>query len=234
MQIRTKLSILALTLLALTSTISCNKNTTTDDLKYSYVTTIIQGEPSVPFYFITDNGVLMFPTNAQEVIKASFTPVEGQRAIVYFTEAETGPAVSSSKQYIYGYIMQIDELLTKDMLTTTQADTLQQDYVEVKNLWFTNNLTPNGQYLNIQFEYPGSGTITHFINLCYNPTLEWKGDYCELLLTHDANLDFKSFLFTGLASFRIPTELRPESGCKGLIVKYENGDLMPGEVTITY
>ncbi len=217
--------------LLLSSAVSCD-NEIYPDLQYVYATTFLQGE-ATPFFFVSDDSTRIIPTNAQEIVAAPYKAVDGQRVIVYFTEEET-PAPERSDKYIYANIQQIDDVLTKNMMVTSNLDTLQQDDVDLREVWISDNGMNATRFLNIQFKYTGSGTKAHWINLCYNPTIEWNDGYCILTFCHDAKGDFRTYEYNGMAAFIIPGDLAKDKGCKGFIVKYNSGGQTVEEKTATY
>ena len=150
------------------------------------------------FYITTDKGKKLWPS----ATNVSISLLEnGMRVLVNYTIlGNTNP---NSEYDYYVKINDLSQILTKPVFEFTAetpasvVDSIGKDAVTIVDTWFT------GNYLNVEFEYGGGGTV-HFINLVYdkkNPTTD-NGEII-LELKHNRNKDQYNYLQWGIASFDV-------------------------------
>ncbi len=166
-----------------------------DDDDYSlgkfWVTTATIHTEGETYTIETDNGDRLFPS---ATAVPWFNLENNQRVWVNYTIL--GDATQDGIDY-YVKVNDLKELLTKGIITLTaaNADSIGNDPITITNYWFNND------FLSIEFEYGGGGTI-HFINLAQDedhpeneqgqPILEFR---------HNRNNDPYNHLLRGIVSF---------------------------------
>ncbi|MFA7034095.1 MAG: NigD-like C-terminal domain-containing protein [Bacteroidales bacterium] len=166
------------------------------------------------YYFVLDGGKTMYASERVSYA-TSITPVDGQRAIIYFTMLST-----SISGYDYNVkLYNIGELLTKKIVTLDDPalDTLGQDKINLTSI----NIS--GGYINVEFAFYSEGNIMHSINMLDNQTVEHSKDSTFLEFRHKANGDTTGTKATGIACFKLGA-YDPALSSKAIVVKVHTWD----------
>lgn len=146
---------LALAFIATFALQSCNSTTVDQPSMYALVTV---NEVSTGFYGKTDSGDLIYAGNTTRI--PSYSPSQGQRAIMYFT-----PLEESIDGYLYNAdVYEMVDILTKDpiILTESQFDTLCTANISISNAWL------GEEFLNVEFSVLTDYDSNHIVNLVDN------------------------------------------------------------------
>lgn len=162
------------------------------------------------FVVYCDNGDTLLPaSNAVPYFDFS----EYERILVNYTILDE--AGESDKKF-YVRINNLHPVLFKDVieLTPENTDSLGNDPVEITAQWI------GGGFLNIEFRYFGTGSITHYINLAYERDTSGQINHpVELLMLHNDNNDSERHVLKGLVSFRLDSLLNDESSQLNYLIK---------------
>jgi len=127
-----------------------------------------------------------------------YRPKNNQRVIMEYVILSNKPTGSSYKYDVK--LKAVYEVLTKSIFNITPAtqDSIGNDPIVVENMWVA------GDFLNVEFIYPGYSK-THFINLISDAakTSTYTDNKVHLEFRHNANNDYTSLNFSGIASFDI-------------------------------
>ncbi|MEF9931313.1 MAG: NigD-like C-terminal domain-containing protein, partial [Bacteroidales bacterium] len=129
------------------------------------------------YYGILDNDDKIYVGNNRV---GNYKPIDGQRALMYFTPLETPVAGYKYNADVY----YVENILTKPtiLLNDKQYDTLGTDNISITRAWI------GGDYLNIEFAVLTNGVANHIINLVDNQLekLEQLPGYITLDLRHNS------------------------------------------------
>ncbi len=135
-----------------------------------------------------DNGEVLIPTNTIPHYD------DDERIALSFSNYEEGAAEFEATVY------NTKDVLTKDIvkLTEENEEELGNDPIHVheQDIWISD------KYLNIYFEYLGSGYVSHFINMATDEENKYdKNGRLILTFKHNAYHDYMHYWFPGLVSF---------------------------------
>lgn len=136
---------------------SCNSKVDGPSM-YSLVT-IRESMMSSKWYAVVDNGDKIYPGNLTRV--QGYKPVDGQRAMLYFTPMEEKVDGFTYNADVY----QIENIPTKNIQVVTETsvlDTLGKARVAIGTTWI------GGGYLNSNLILPGTYYTQHYVNLVSN------------------------------------------------------------------
>lgn len=149
------------------------------------------------YYFLLDDQKTAYPGDKTRI--AGYEAKDGQRTVIYFNILPVQKQDYDNNIELYS----IENILTKDAVTITtqeEMDEIGDDRIRVIKAWLA------GQYLNITFEFPTSGSTKHFINVIENkltPSETATEGYLSLEFRHNAYNDTHGLLSSGIASFKI-------------------------------
>lgn len=221
---------------------SCSDWLDDDDNKYDYssIGTIAENaKDPKSFVVITDDSLALVPVNIDGL--SSYKANKGQRVAVYYTLSETKSSRSdfSPKEYSVR-IIQIRNILTKDLLLTNQIDTVKKDGADIISAWISNDCSTGNYYLNIKFNTLGSTmgkSPTHYVYLAKDAqkeAVDADGLY-SVEFRHNANNDSADAILSGSVSFRLNDASRGD-GVNGLKIKVYpmRNEANPVEYTLKY
>lgn len=166
------------------------------------------------YYFALDDGSTMYPGDTTNI--HNYTPVTGQRAILYFDLLD-----EKVPEYDYNALVyRIEDILTKDIyfMPTEKEDSIGDDRINLNNAWLS------GNYVNMQYQFyynEESGKV-HMLNLVVNEAndnMSNEEGYLVLELRHNAYHDEQRTPGKGLVSFKLDNIAREMEGKKGLIIR---------------
>ncbi|MEG0890944.1 MAG: NigD-like protein [Bacteroidales bacterium] len=164
------------------------------------------------YYGILDNDDKIYVGNNRV---GNYKPIDGQRALMYFTPLETPVAGYKYNADVY----YVENILTKPtiLLNDKQYDTLGTDNISITRAWI------GGDYLNIEFAVITNGVANHIINLVDNQLekLEQLPGYITLDLRHNSKNIHNGQLSKAYACFKLDMYNPAESGEKGLYIRYK-------------
>lgn len=209
---------------------SCNSNG--EEQLYALVSFVNNGIPG-DFTAVMDNGDKIYFSDKGGY--AAYSPKNGQRAVIYFTQFENQIA-----GYKYNAkLLAVNEILTKDVIALTDPakDTLGNLSISYRAA------SISGGYLNIDFGVNHTADAVHYFNVVDNRieagdsdvTLDSEG-YLVFEFRHKTQKDITSMgqLVYTSACFRL-NEYNPEfSGAKGIKLKYKDLDNVNQIVIIEY
>lgn len=209
---------------------SCNSDG--EEQLYALVSFVNSGIPG-DFTAVMDNGDKIYFSDKGSY--ASYSPKNGQRAVIYFTQFED--QVSGYKYN--AKLLAVNEILTKDVITLTdpEKDTLGNLSIAFRAA------TISGGYLNIDFGVNHTSEAIHYFNVVDNRLEAGDSDvttdsdgYTVLEFRHKTKkemTDMGQLVYTS-ACFRL-NEYNPEfSGAKGIKLKYKDYDAVNQVVVIEY
>lgn len=166
------------------------------------------------YYFALDDGTTMYPGDTTNI--HNYTPVTGQRAIIYFDLLDEKVPGYDYNALVY----RIEDILTKDIyfMPAEKEDSIGDDRINLNNVWIS------GNYVNIQYQfyYNEESGKTHMLNLVVNEGSEVTGDeedYLTLEFRHNAYRDEQRTPGKGLVSFKLDNLARELEGKKGLNIR---------------
>lgn len=198
--------------IAATFAVSCNH----DNSYYesSYTTTIVNKVDGYPYYFITDDSTVIYPTNHSSL---DYKPKQNDRMLLTFKPADI------NADPIYAEISGYQWLLTKDIDITDQSDTLGRDGARPQYMWTCGGIHGAQTFLNIQFAFGASESgIIHSVAVSREPEnpIDENG-YYNLQFHHDSNDDYFIDTYIGFLSIHLEEEfLVPET--KGIRIRFDN------------
>ena len=148
------------------------------------------------YFFTLDDGTTMYPGDTTNI--HNYTPVTGQRAIVYFDLLDEEVPGYDYNALIY----RIENILTKDIyhMPTEKEDSIGDDRINLNNVWIS------GNYVNVQYQfyYNAESGKTHMLNLVVNDSAPLPADApLPLEFRHNAYGDTPLQGGTGIVSFRL-------------------------------
>lgn len=174
---------------------------------------------------LLDNGKTLIPSNTIP----RFSDEERVAVNYSFNESEGEADEFEANVYL------VEDVLTKDVvpLTSDNMEELGNDPTHVceDDIWIS------GGYLNIFFEYYGSGHVSHFINMTTNEDNKYD-ENGRLILTfkHNAYQDAIIYLYPGLVSFDMESLQEDEEESIDFVVRVLNydGDVFEWEDTYEF
>ncbi len=163
-----------------------------------------------------DDGTTLIPISTEYI---SSEVEDGDRVAVVFGDYEVSAADES---LIEAEVIQITELLTKDIiqLTTANQDSIGDDPVDLVTCWLTD------EHINVSFYYWGYNTyISHYINLVKpikNPIDSLGRQILEL--RQNENGDYRYYEYTGVACFRVDSILEEGQDTVVFVIKTTDYD----------
>lgn len=166
------------------------------------------------YFFTLDDGTTMYPGDTTNI--HNYTPVTGQRAIVYFDLLDEEVPGYDYNALIY----RIENILTKDIyhMPTEKEDSIGDDRINLNNVWIS------GNYVNVQYQfyYNAESGKTHMLNLVVNEGSDGTDDeegYLTLEFRHNAYYDEQRTPGKGLASFKLDNITHEMKDKKGLNIR---------------
>ncbi len=224
----TSLFLIGAAILSLTVT-SCNRWLNPGPETYATWATLAISDPfgdisSSPYYFITDDTLLLYPMNHSSV-DTEFKAVHGQRLILYYTDYESPEGAKSytlvdNSHIRYINIVQMQLMTTRKIVKTSQPDTLGTDAIDPQYIWFGGGVFGTSRYLNMQLFLHAMDPEAHTFNLAHDLNREspLEDGYYFLELRHNAHHDPEFVDYTAMLSFLLEGDCI-EEGVKGLKIK---------------
>ncbi|HHV40432.1 MAG: NigD-like C-terminal domain-containing protein [Bacteroidales bacterium] len=181
------------------------------------------GLPARPFYFITDDTLVLCPMNHSSV-DANFKPFDGQRLVLFFKAHKfaegTGTPTPEKDHIAYIDIIQMQMMSTKGIVSTLEPDTLGTDPMEPEFLWFGGTVFGTNRYLNVQLMIPAMEPNDHTFDLVQDLNREspLEDGYYFLELRHNEKKDAHFIDYTARMSFLLDGDCAAED-VKGLKIR---------------
>lgn len=231
------LPIISIALLGIILFSSCSKNQD-DYYKVRFATVIpAEGEIEVTkstYRFLSDDSLIFVPTNYSEF--PSYEPENNDRVILYYLEAEDGTKTyypTSTNIVIKG----ITGILTKDIVYTSEIDTLGDAIALPQQVWYSGGYEGAGRFVNIEFVFYSSSlsTTKHIINVAQDVNGESVEDgYYVLEFKHNDN-NLAYFDMRSYGYIAVPLDERATAeGIKGLAIKFKIDDETEKIIKVDY
>jgi len=164
---------------------SCSKDENPE--YFSVLGTVVKANDST--FVVSDEDERLLVNNAS----ALSTINNNERIIAYFSMSDM--AKPAGVDYVID-IYNFSPVLFKPVieLTPNIIDSIGNDPMTVRDLWLAKD------YLNLNFEYYGSGNKIHYINLTRTPG-EVATDTVLVEIKHNARLDPENYALNGFVSF---------------------------------
>ncbi len=170
-----------------------------------------------------DNGQTLIPTYSIGNFE------DGERVAVTFSFENEDKDADEFEADVHN----IEEVLTKDVVELTPDNEAELGnnaiHVHEDEIWVA------GKYLNIYFEYLGSGYVSHFINLATDEENKYD-ENGRLILTfkHNAYNDYMNYWFPGLVSFDLESLKEGNEASVDFVVRIKDYDQTVLEWEDTY
>jgi hypothetical protein len=163
------------------------------------------------YAFRSDGGYNLFPISLPQ----SYTPVEGQRVMLI---GYCAYSLNLNKGDSAFHVSQIEDVLTKQItdLTGTGPNArleMGKDPITPVEIW------KGGGYINITFQVKSTNTVTHTVNLVYDPEDQdnLEEGCIRLSLLHNSNGDSgPGDIMEGIVSFKLGDDLPKKYVIKAL------------------
>ncbi len=198
---------------------SCNESKVDGPELQSFVVVHVLGSPS-DYYFETDAGKKIYPGDKSRV--SAYLPVEGQRAVIYFSMLDTPVEGYDHNAVIYA-IGKIAAASAESIDTKEELDQVKND----PTIGVAGQLV--GRWINLIVRY-GATSIepeAHKFRLIVNNVDEpshVKEGYLNLELRHDAGTDRASTYYDRYVSFNTDMISGLLAGKEGIVISFNDGN----------
>lgn len=172
--------------------IACNNHNDDNENILTDIATVENPDQATKFGLLLDDSTCLWVASSEVPY---YRPKDGQRIIVNYTKLSENRDTKYQNNIL---INDVYEVLTKEIFNISPAtqDSIGNNNISIKNMWI------GGNFLNVEFVYPGYSTV-HYINLVADTSKTYTDGKLHLEFRHNANNDYPEFNKWGIVSFNL-------------------------------